>query len=141
MVVIGVQIAEDKAAVPSRKQSMTTILQDCHIIPRSLRNHAALQGLADFDIDAIQNRIYLPNDPELGAKMGLPLGMSGRDDVAYAAYRQGVEGVLDELAQIADPVARLREVINLQDTLKVALINGDVVYGSGNGGEIAADCE
>ena len=120
---------------------MTPILQDCHIIPRSLRNHPALQGLADFDIDAARNRVYLPNDPKLAADMKMSGGMSGRGDVVYAAYRKGVEGALDGLAQIADPVARHREVTLLQDTLKVALGNGDVLYGSGSGADVAADSE
>src|SRR5262245_16814694 len=120
---------------------MTTILQDCHIIPRSLRNHAALRGLDGFDIDAPRNRIYLPNSPKLAAEMRMSGGMSGPDDVVYVAYRKGVEGALDKLAQIADPVVRLREVMLLQDVLRVALGKGDVIYGSGAGVGVAADSE
>jgi len=100
------------------------ILKDCYIIPRLLRDHAALQGLDNFDIDAPRNRIYLPGDPQLAAKMGMSSAYGG-DDV-HASYKRGVEGVLDNLAKIADPVARNVEVTTLQDALRVALGKGDV---------------
>ena len=101
---------------------MATILQDQHIIVRSLRDHEALQS--NFNIDAPRNRMYLPVAPQLAADMQ----MSGHDrfNSVHAVYNARVELVLDQLVQIADPVARNSAVTTLQDVLRVALAKGDV---------------
>ncbi|MCC4606000.1 hypothetical protein HG421_10070 [Xanthomonas campestris pv. badrii] len=106
---------------------------DCVIRDRS-RLLVYLEGQGVFTIDAPDNGLYLPNDQAFAKELGCACYCSD----PHPSY---VEGMLGELQRIevsadgqaamqGDPLAcrRVVEAVGyLQATIKVALINGDLI--------------
>ncbi|MFA0924967.1 AHH domain-containing protein, partial [Xanthomonas fragariae] len=113
------------------------ILHSHHVIEQSIfRRNPLLKKLVEhgfIDQDISTNRLYLPVEGSLADE----LETSPHRGRTRTSYTDGITLTLDEIldgpdgraALTNDPVAlkRVAEQINeLQDTLKVALINGDV---------------
>ena len=114
----------------------TVILQSHHVIEKvQLESNELLQRLKDaklFDMDSPRNRLYLPVDGQLADDME-STPHRGR---TRSTYHDGLKDVLDGLMEEADwqaakngdeaALKRLAgKVEAIQDTLKVAMINGD----------------
>jgi len=93
-----------------------------------------LHAVGEFEINVPQNRLYLPLDRELAAK----LGCSQYAAKPLESYTMGMVELLSMIelspdgqgAMRGDPAATARAleaVLRLRDTVKVALINGDLV--------------
>jgi hypothetical protein len=106
---------------------------DHHEIPQSreFANHPVIQ-LLDFKIQAANNRIYLPGELDL-ADMGLTLHPGG----PLSSYPQGIGKFLDSIQNSPefklalggdlDAHQQLAAELNFfHDTVKVALVNGDL---------------
>ncbi|CAD0320103.1 hypothetical protein CFBP2533_15460 [Xanthomonas hortorum pv. pelargonii] len=113
------------------------ILQSHHVIEQSiLQRHPLLVELVKnglIDEHASANRLYLPVD----GKLAEAIETSPHRGRTRSSYTEGVVETLDNLSETSegtaalegDPIALKRvsaQVSELQDTLKVALINGDV---------------
>ncbi|UKE51180.1 AHH domain-containing protein [Xanthomonas translucens] len=113
------------------------ILASHHVIERStfrkslLLNELVKHKLIDQDVSA--NRIYLPVEGGLADR----LEVSPHRGRTVSSYTKVVNGLLDEIQNSPDGRAAIRadsaalkrvaaEVRDLQDTLKVALENGDL---------------
>lgn len=96
-----------------------SIFYDHHIIPERFRGHAAFHRIDKqvFDIDSPANRIYLPADQKLAAKLRVS-PHSGRH---VPSYSQTVGEKLDKIAAIPDPSDRAAEIRTLIDAMRVAL--------------------
>ncbi|MCW0399271.1 hypothetical protein NB700_001827 [Xanthomonas sacchari] len=113
------------------------ILQSHHVIEQSFfRRHELLLKLAShglIDEHASANRLYLPMDGKLAEE----LETSPHRGRTRSSYTDGILQELDRIMDSADGVAAMDDdavalkrvsakVAELQDTLKVALVNGDV---------------
>ncbi|MEN2470076.1 calcium-binding protein [Burkholderia sp. GS2Y] len=120
----------------------TTALQDHHIIPQDLAKNDDLLNLLNqnnlFNVDDTLNRLYLPSTADLAAELGTITPHSGGP---LSSYETGVQNFLDELARSPDFAAtqagdqaqrqaalqRLANAVTqLRDTMKVAILNGDL---------------
>lgn len=114
----------------------TVILQSHHVIEKvQLESNELLQRLKEaklFDMDSPRNRLYLPVDGQLADDME-STPHRGR---TRSTYHDGLNDVLNDLMEKSDwqdakngdeaALKRLAgKVEAMQDTLKVALINGD----------------
>ncbi|MDA8520419.1 AHH domain-containing protein [Acidovorax sp. NCPPB 4044] len=112
------------------------ILQSHHVIEQSLfRDHDLLKKLVEhglIDEHTSANRLYLPVDGTLADE----LETSPHRGRTRSSYTKGIREELnniadtdDGVAALADDAAALRRVnarvAELQDTLKIALVNGD----------------
>ncbi|WP_016944455.1 hypothetical protein, partial [Xanthomonas campestris] len=113
------------------------IFQDHHgFEQQTLRYSRILRVLSDsdrFDIDAPENRIFMPNDKELAQAMGVSPHSGGpiRDyQVGLLDNLRRLEQSRDGRAALAgDPDALDRVAVrvnHLRDTVKVGLVNGDL---------------
>ncbi|MCC8536328.1 AHH domain-containing protein, partial [Xanthomonas codiaei] len=117
--------------------SDNALLQSHHVIEKSaFRDHQLLQKLVEhglIDQDVSTNRMYLPKDDKLAEV----LATSPHRGRTLRSYTDGVTDALDNILKTQDGHAALRndpaalqrvtgQVHDLQDTLKVALINGDI---------------
>jgi hypothetical protein len=107
-----------------------------YVIPIQLEGHPILRLVQDngmFDLNSSDNHLMLPTDPELARRMNLPRYA----ETPLPAYLDGARTQLDRIWATAeangansgdkDALQRAaKEVVDLQYTLKVALINGDV---------------
>src|SRR5262249_47783278 len=86
-----------------------------------------------FKIDDVANRLYLPSDQALAQKLGITPHPGGPLD----SYTKVQTDFLRELAESADGEAAIRgnseaqarvanQLASFRDTMKVALINGDL---------------
>ncbi len=113
------------------------ILQSHHVIEQSFfRKHELLLKLAShglIDEHASANRLYLPMDGKLAEE----LETSPHRGRTRSSYTDGILQELDRIMDSADGVAAMDDdavalkrvsakVAELQETLKVALVNGDV---------------
>lgn len=94
------------------------ILWEHHIIPRCFEGHPALE---DLDINAPENLIYLPQDTQLAARMGVSPHSGGH----LASYFE-VKKVLDQLVTMSDRSLRNAELRKLQDAMRIGLANADL---------------
>ncbi|MFA0925096.1 AHH domain-containing protein, partial [Xanthomonas fragariae] len=114
-----------------------TALQSHHVIEKSFfDSDILLKELAEnglIDQHASSNRLYLPVDGNLAEE----LEISPHRGRTRSSYTQGIRDVLIEIQLSSDGIFALNgdevalkrisvQVAELQDTLKVALINGDV---------------
>lgn len=114
-----------------------THFQDHHAIEQqTLRNSellAKLQQSGNFNIHAVENRIFLPASPQLADALGITPHSGG----PLRAYQDGMLEWLDEIqetrdgraAMAGDPAALDRvakRVEQLRDTVRAGLINGDL---------------
>lgn len=101
-----------------------SIFFDHHIILERFRGHDAFRGVDKqmFDIDSPANRIYLPADQELAAKLRVS-PHSGRH---VSSYSKSVKEKLDEIATTPDPRDRAAEIRTLIDAMRVGFANGDL---------------
>ncbi|WP_375313537.1 AHH domain-containing protein [Bradyrhizobium sp. A5] len=106
------------------------ILWEHHIIPRCFEGHPALE---DIDINAPENLIYLPQDTQLAARMGVSPHSGG-----HLASYFAVKNVLDQLAMTSDRSLRNAELRKLQDAMRIGLANGDL-YTNNPGTDADAD--
>ena len=112
------------------------ILQSHHVIEQSIfRDHDLLKKLMEhglIDEHASTNRLYLPVDGNLADE----LETSPHRGRTRSSYTKGILQELDSIIDTDDGVAALNDdpaalrkvtakVAELQDTLKVALVNGD----------------
>ena len=99
-----------------------SIFFDHHIIPERFRNHPAFRGIdkKTFDIDAPENRIYLPANRELAAK----LEVSPHPSRHVELYGDLICKRLKEIATIESPDERLVEIKTLIDAMRVGFLNG-----------------
>ncbi|ALN92502.1 peptidoglycan-binding protein [Lysobacter gummosus] len=92
-----------------------------------------LKAMGLHDLDSPRNTIYLPDDKVLAGTLGVSPHTGGH----FKAYSDGVLFQLNEISATKDGRAALNgdraaaervveRVHHLQDTLKVALVNGDV---------------
>ncbi|WP_180301678.1 AHH domain-containing protein, partial [Xanthomonas phaseoli] len=117
--------------------SSNVILQSHHVIENTtFRKHDLLKKLAEHGLiekDVSTNRLYLPVDGTLADA----LETSPHRGRTRSSYTKGVVDYLDDLGKSPDGRAAMRndaaalkrvaaQVHDLQDTLKVALINGDM---------------
>lgn len=113
------------------------IFQDHHVIEQqTLGRSQLLEALSDtgyFDIDAQENRIFLPSDPELAK----PLVVTPHSGGPIRDYQVGTQFRLLQIerssdgraAMAGDPDALQRvaaRVDQLRDTMTVGLVNGDL---------------
>ncbi|AJY86786.1 A nuclease family of the HNH/ENDO VII superfamily with conserved AHH [Xanthomonas citri subsp. citri UI6] len=114
------------------------ILQSHHVIEQSVfRDHDLLKKLVEhglIDEHTSANRLYLPVDGGLADA----LETSPHRGRTRSSYTKGIRQELDSIADTGDGVAALADdpaalrrvnarVAELQDTLKVALVNGDAL--------------
>lgn len=101
-----------------------SIFFDHHIIPESCRDHRAFRGIdkKTFDIDSPANRIYLPADRQLAAK----LNVSPHPSRHVEPYKRLVCVKLDKIAEIESPDERLAKIKTLIDAMRVGFLNGDL---------------
>ncbi|MHC4046535.1 AHH domain-containing protein [Bradyrhizobium sp. 23AC] len=99
-----------------------SIFFDHHIIPERFRGHPAFRGIdkKTFDIDAPANRIYLPANRELAAK----LEVSPHPSRHVEPYGDFICKRLKEIATIESPDERLVEIKTLIDAMRVGFLNG-----------------
>uniref|UniRef100_UPI003EBD20D9 AHH domain-containing protein n=1 Tax=Xanthomonas cucurbitae TaxID=56453 RepID=UPI003EBD20D9 len=117
--------------------SSNVILESHHVIENSIfRDHRLLQKLLEhglIDKDVSTNRLYLPVDGTLADE----IETSPHRGRTRSSYTKAIFGYLDEIIDFPDGDAAMRndaaalkrvaaQVHDLQDTLKVALINGDM---------------
>lgn len=117
--------------------SSKVILQSHHVVEQvQLRDVELLRVLERhglFDIDDSRNRLYLPVDGRLADD----IESSPHRGRTRSSYNEGLREVLDDLAKTSDGKAALAEdaaalkrvadrIQGVQDTLKVAMINGDL---------------
>ncbi|MDV2453725.1 AHH domain-containing protein, partial [Xanthomonas hortorum NBC5720] len=115
----------------------SAILQSHHVIEQSTsQRHPLLVELAKhglMDEHASANRIYLPVDGKLADE----IETSPHRGRTRSTYTRGIVGALNSISDTSDGLAALDgdpialkkvavQLAELQDTLKVALINGDV---------------
>ncbi|MFD1838939.1 AHH domain-containing protein [Paracidovorax cattleyae] len=113
------------------------ILQSHHVIEQSFfRNHPLIRKLVEhglIDEHASANRLYLPMDGKLAEE----LETSPHRGRTRSSYTKGIQQELNRIMDSADGVAALDDdavalkrvsakIAEMQDTLKVALVNGDV---------------
>lgn len=113
------------------------ILQSHHVIEQStLQRHPLLVELVNhglIDEHASTNRLYLPVD----GKLADTIETSPHRGRTRSSYTRGVVETLNNISDTSDGLAALEgdpialqkvatQVTDLQDTLKVALINGDI---------------
>lgn len=114
-----------------------THLQDHHTIEQqTLKNSpllAKLQSAGKFDIHSLENRLFLPADPQFANVLGVTPHSGG----PLSAYQLGMLDRLNRIQMTSDGQASLegdlsamdrvaRRVEQLRDTVKVGLINGDL---------------
>lgn len=99
-----------------------SIFFDHHIILNILRYREAFAGIDKemFDIDSPANRIYLPADPNIAAR----LGVSPHPSNHIGLYSDSVEEKLDRIQEIQNPSERAVEIRTLIDALRVGFLNG-----------------
>ena len=99
-----------------------SIFFDHHIIPKSLRGHSAFRGIdkKTFDIDAPANRVYLPADQQLAARLNVSPHPGGHLD----PYEQLVCQKLKKIGEIESPDERLAKIKTLIDAMRVGFLNG-----------------
>ena len=99
-----------------------SIFFDHHIILNILRGHKAFADIDKeiFDIDSPSNRIYLPADPKIAAR----LGVSPHPSNHIGLYSASVEEKLDRIQEIKNPSERAVEIRTLIDALRVGFLNG-----------------
>lgn len=99
-----------------------SIFFDHHIIPERFRDYPAFRGIdkKTFDIDAPANRIYLPANRELAAK----LEVSPHPSRHVGPYGDLICKRLKEIATIGSPAERLVEIKTLIDAMRVGFLNG-----------------
>ena len=99
-----------------------SIFSDHHIIPERCRDHSAFRGIdkQTFDIDSPANRIYLPANRELAAKLNVSPHPGGH----VGPYKSFVCKKLDQIAKIESPEERLAEIKTLIDAMRVGFLNG-----------------
>lgn len=101
-----------------------SILFDHHIILDSFRDHNAFSEIDKkaFDIDSPANRIYLPADPKLAAKLNVSPHPGGH----VGSYVETLWEKLDVIATIESPSERVAEIRTLIDAMRVGFLNGDL---------------
>jgi Pea-VEAacid family. len=101
-----------------------SIFFDHHIILDRFRGHRAFRGIDKkaFDIDSPANRIYLPADPKIAAK----LNVSPHPGSHIDSYVEAVGKKLDEIEEIESPSKRTAEIRTLIDAMRVGFLNGDL---------------
>lgn len=102
-----------------------SILSDHHIILDRFRNYDAFKGIdkQTFDIDGPENRIYLPADREVAAK----LDVSPHPSRHVTPYSEKISEKLEEIARtIPNPKHRVVEIKTLIDAIRVGFINRDL---------------
>jgi len=101
-----------------------SILFDHHIILERFRGHRAFNDIDKqmFDIDAPENRIYLPADQELAAN----LNVSPHPSRHLSSYGESVCKALNQIADIPSPGDRAAEIRTLIDAMRVGFANGDL---------------
>lgn len=99
-----------------------SILFDHHIILDRFKDHRAFSGIdkETLDIDSPANRIYLPADPKIAAR----LGVSPHPSNHIGLYSGAVERKLDLIAGTESPSERASEIRTLIDALRVGFLNG-----------------
>ncbi|CAD0299582.1 XVIPCD domain-containing protein [Xanthomonas hortorum] len=122
----------------------TPVFQGHHVIEQgAYRRSELLQALSErklFDLHGPHNMLNLPADPALAAKMGLSPHPGG----PLGAYTEELANALERLEISPDGQATLRgdqaaaqriaaRVNGLTDTLKVGLVNGDLVTNAPQG--------
>nr|WP_283816136.1 AHH domain-containing protein [Bradyrhizobium iriomotense] len=106
----------------SHLRGCMSILFDHHIILKRFRGHYAFRDIdkKTFDIDSPANRIYLPADPKIAAK----LKVSPHPSDHVNSYARTVGKKLDKIAEIESPSERAAEIRTLIDAMRVGFING-----------------
>jgi hypothetical protein len=101
-----------------------SILFDHHIILERFRGHPAFSDIDKqmFDIDSPENRIYLPADRELAAK----LNVSPHPGRHVPSYGEAICKALNKIADIQTPGDRAAEIRTLIDAMRVGFANGDL---------------
>ncbi|MCC4589500.1 hypothetical protein LL962_20830, partial [Xanthomonas sp. NCPPB 1067] len=117
--------------------SGNVILESHHVIENTIfRDHRLLKKLLEHDLidkDVSINRLYLPVEGKLADE----IETSPHRGRTRSSYTKAIFGYLDDLIDSPDGEAAMRndavalkrvaaKVHDLQDTLKVALINGDM---------------
>lgn len=99
-----------------------SILFDHHIILHRFRGHRAFRDIdkRTFDIDAPANRIYLPADPKIAAKLNVSPHPGNHVD----SYVDAVCKKLNEIARVQSPSERAAEIKTLIDAMRVGFVNG-----------------
>ncbi|MGY3034595.1 hypothetical protein ACVIIV_003765 [Bradyrhizobium sp. USDA 4354] len=99
-----------------------SILFDHHIILKRFRDHDAFLGIDKeiFDIDSPANRIYLPADPKIAARLGVSPHPSNHID----SYAGTVKTKLDRIKETESPSERAAEIRTLIDAMRVGFLNG-----------------
>lgn len=101
-----------------------SIFWDHHIIPERFRGHTAFRGIdkTTFDIDSPINRVYLPANRELAAK----LNVSPHPSRHVEPYGHLICEKLKEIAKLESPDERFAEIKTLIDAMRVGFLNGDL---------------
>ncbi|WP_271533404.1 AHH domain-containing protein [Bradyrhizobium sp. CCBAU 25338] len=101
-----------------------SIFFDHHIILDRFRDHRAFRGIDKkaFDIDSPANRIYLPADPKIAAKLNVSPHPGNHID----SYVEAVGEKLDAIKEIESPSKRTAEIRTLIDAMRVGFLNGDL---------------
>ncbi|QOG18601.1 AHH domain-containing protein [Bradyrhizobium sp. SEMIA] len=101
-----------------------SIFFDHHIILERFRNHPAFRDIdkETFDIDSPANRIYLPADRNLAAK----LNVSPHPGRHVSSYVEAVCKTLHHIAQTPSPSDRAEEIRNLIDAMRIGFANEDL---------------
>ena len=99
-----------------------SIFYEHHIISERFRSHRAFHGIETFDIDSSENRIYLPGNRELAAK----LDVSPHPGRHVPSYTKALCKALERIATIPSPSDRAAEIRTLIDAMRVGFANGDL---------------
>lgn len=101
-----------------------SILFDHHIIPQRFRGHRAFRDIDKkiFDIDSPANRIYLPADPKIAAK----LNVSPHPGDHVDSYSDTLCKKLNKIAEMQSPSERAAEIKILIDAMRIGFVNGDL---------------
>ncbi|MHB0768800.1 AHH domain-containing protein [Bradyrhizobium sp. 5.13L] len=101
-----------------------SIFVDHHIILKHFEDHDAFRGIdkKSFDIDSPANRIYLPADRGLAAKLNVSPHPGGHVEL----YKKLVGERLDEIAKVESRDERLVGIKTLIDAMRVGFLNSDL---------------
>lgn len=116
---------------------LKSLFQGHHVITKDVANKSQLLVTLEefdlFELNASQNILNLPGTQELAEKLNLSPHTGG----PLSSYQKGINDLVDDLADTEDGQAAIAgdraaaervagRVNTLRDTLKTALINGDL---------------